>query len=421
MMTPALPALVAPGAVATLLLLFLFVLVLPAAAAASEQQAGSTAAPLPPLPMPRREFRGVWVATVSNIDWPSRRDLSVEQQKAELLDLLDRAQRLHLNAIILQVRPACDALYASDLEPWSEYLTGQMGKAPEPFYDPLAFAVAEAHRRGLELHAWFNPYRARHAAAAGTIAPGHISRTQPDLVKTYGKSLWLDPGEPSVQEHTIRVIMDVVRRYDIDGVHLDDYFYPYKERDAQNQVLPFPDEPSWERYLQTGGKLGRSDWRRENVNTLVRRLYRQIKASKPWVKFGISPFGIWRPGFPSQIQGFDAYEELFADARKWLAEGWVDYFTPQLYWRIEQTAQSYPVLLNWWVQQNLQGRHLWPGNFASRAPPHPVLLPPGNRPTAAPGPPTNSCTRSRSRAGRRGRAATFISAQLRCCVVTPTA
>lgn len=318
------------------------------------------------VPEPQREFRGVWVATVDNIDWPSRPGLPVEQQKAELTAILDRAAALRLNAIIFQVRPACDALYASRLEPWSEFLTGRMGQAPTPVYDPLAFAVEESHRRGLELHAWFNPYRARHPAGKSEISADHISKTHPELVRQYGKFLWLDPGEKEVQEHSLAVIRDVVRRYDVDGVHIDDYFYPYKEKDAAGKILPFPDDPSWAGYVRSGGKLSRDDWRRENVNQFIRRMYRTVKTEKPWVKVGISPFGIWRPGDPPQIQGFDQYAELYADARKWVIEGWLDYASPQLYWPIAQTPQSYPILLRWWVEQNKKDRHLWPGNFTSR-------------------------------------------------------
>lgn len=328
--------------------------------------------PAPPAPQPatapRREFRGVWIATVASIDWPSRAGLPTEQQKAELVALLDRAKALNLNAVIFQVRPAADALYASPLEPWSEYLTGQMGRAPDPPYDPLAFAVDEAHKRGLELHAWFNPFRARHASAKSEASPDHVSRAHPDWVKTYGKQQWLDPGEPAVQDYNLKVILDVVRRYDVDGIHLDDYFYPYPEKDAATGALvPFPDDASWARYQQAGGKLERADWRRENVSALVRRLGPAIHAEKPWVKFGVSPFGIARPGSPPQIRGFDPYESLYADAPRWLAEGWVDYLSPQLYWKIEQPGQSFPVLLNWWAGQNVRGRHLWPGSFASRA------------------------------------------------------
>lgn len=313
-----------------------------------------------------REFRGAWVATVGNIDWPSKAGLTTQQQQSELSALLDRAAQLRLNAIILQVRPGCDALYASTLEPWSEYLTGRMGQAPAPFYDPLAFAVEAAHQRGLELHAWFNPFRAHHTKARSPVSAGHVSRTHPEWVKTYGAELWLDPGEEAVHEYSRRVILDVVRRYDIDGVHVDDYFYPYPEKDRRGAALPFPDWNSWKRYRLTGGALSREEWRRNNVDRFLQGLHQAIKAEKPLVKFGISPFGIWRPGFPPQIKGFDAYEQLFADSRKWLAQGWVDYFAPQLYWSIEPREQSFPVLLKWWSEQNLKQRHLWPGIAPAR-------------------------------------------------------
>jgi uncharacterized lipoprotein YddW (UPF0748 family) len=326
-------------------------------AAAAEIYVPASVAP----PEPNREFRAAWVATLKNIDWPSRPELTVPQQKAELIGLLDTAARLRLNAIILQVRTACDALYESNLEPWSEYLTGKMGQAPAPFYDPLAFAVSEAHQRGIEVHAWFNPYRARHTSAFSPIARNHISRTRPDLVKSYGTQLWLDPGNKEVQDYSLRVVLDVVNRYDIDGVHFDDYFYPYPEKDQRNQPIVFPDWSTWNHYREGGGTLARDDWRRENVNGFLRRVAAGIKQRKPWVKFGISPFGIWRPGFPGQIKGLDAYSVLFADSRKWLMEGLCDYLAPQLYWPSERTEQSFPVLLEWWRAQNTMGRHLWPG------------------------------------------------------------
>jgi uncharacterized lipoprotein YddW (UPF0748 family) len=319
------------------------------------------------VPAPRRELRGVWVATVANIDWPSRPGLPTDSARAELLAIFDRAEALHLNAVIFQVRPHGDALYRSELEPWSEYLTGAQGRAPDVDWDPLEFAVTEAHRRGMELHAWFNPYRASHPIAKTPPSATHISRTHPEVVRQYGRYLWMDPGEPLVREHTLRVILDVVRRYDVDGVHIDDYFYPYPEKDSAGANLDFPDEPSWARYRAAGGRLARDDWRRENVDQLVRQLDHEIHRAKPWVKFGISPFGIWRPGYPPQIvTSFDQYAMLYADARKWLREGWGDYHTPQLYWPIARTGQSYPVLLDWWVRQNVRGRHLWPGNFTSR-------------------------------------------------------
>ncbi len=317
----------------------------------------------PPLP---REFRGVWVATVANIDWPSKKGLPVSQQKQELLAILNRARAANLNAIVLQVRPMADALYSSKKEPWSAFLTGEMGVAPSPFWDPLAFAVEECHRRGLELHAWINPYRAQPPGIVTGFSAGHITRTRPDLAKKYGRAYWLDPGEPEAARHSLDVALDIVKRYDIDGLHMDDYFYPYKEADSAGNDLEFPDEPSWQKYLASGGSLARDDWRRDNVNRFVETLYKEIKQAKPWVKLGISPFGIYRPGNPAQIQGFDQYAKLFADPKKWLLEGWCDYIAPQLYWRIEQTPQSFPVLLNWWTQNNPQRRHLWPGLFTSK-------------------------------------------------------
>lgn len=318
------------------------------------------------VPDPQREFRAAWVATVANIDWPSNRNLTSEQQQEELIALMDRAAELNLNSIIFQVRPHCDALYASELEPWSEYLTGSMGKPPEPFYDPLELAIELAHERGLELHAWFNPYRAEGASAKSGRSPDHLSHTNPGIVRVYGKQLWLDPGEPSAADHSLAVIMDVVRRYDVDGIHFDDYFYPYPINDHKKNRIDFPDEQSWLKAQAAGETLSRDNWRRKNVDDFIARVYEAIKKEKPWVKFGVSPFGIWRPGHPKQIKGFDAYASLYADARKWFREGSVDYLTPQLYWKVDSSGQSYPILLRWWDQQNEQGRHLWPGNFTSR-------------------------------------------------------
>ncbi len=319
----------------------------------------------PELPPFQREFRGVWVATVDNIDWPSKRDLTTAQQKRELVAIMDRSHELRLNAVIFQVRPSADALYNSKLEPWSEYLTGRQGKAPNPTYDPLEFAIQEARKRGLELHVWLNPYRAFHPAQKAPLHGSHISKTRPELVKTYGKYLWMDPGEPDVQKRSLAVVADILKRYDVDGIHIDDYFYPYPEKGVD-----FPDGPSYAKYQTRGGKLDRGDWRRKNVDDFVQNLYKLIKREKPLVKFGISPFGIYRPGIPEGIKaGVDQYAQLYADAEKWLREGWCDYFTPQLYWPVAQTPQSYPVLLNYWLEQNIQGRHIWPGNFTSRTNP----------------------------------------------------
>ncbi len=339
--------------------------------------AGVETAP-PPTP---REFRAVWVASVANIDWPSRRDLTVAQQQAEIIATVDRVREMNMNAIVLQVRTSADALYDSPLEPWSEYLTGEQGRAPQPFYDPLKMWIEQAHARGIELHAWFNPYRARHTGAKSANAKNHISNTNPRVVKSYGGYLWMDPGEAAASEQTLNVILDVVRRYDIDGVHIDDYFYPYPvpvpgteappsspdDTPQPRAELPFPDDPAWQAYLAIGGKLARADWRRQNVNTLIEKIYTGIKRDKPHVKFGISPFGIGKPEKrPPGIAGFSQYDKLYADAELWLKNGWLDYFTPQLYWPIKQTPQAYGVLLDYWAKENTAGRHLWPGMFTSR-------------------------------------------------------
>lgn len=311
-------------------------------------------------PPPEREFRAMWVPTVGNSCWPSKPGLTTGQQKGELIALLDRAVSLKMNTIIFQIRPACDALYESSLEPWSEYLSGMQGRAPVPYYDPLAFAITEAHKRGLALHAWFNPFRAHHFQSVSPIAPNHISRTQPQLVRNYAKYLWLDPGDPAVRALSQRVVLDVLKRYDVDGIHFDDYFYPYKEKNAAGKEIDFPDNATWNKFGVNSG-LSRDDWRRRNVDVFMEQIYRAIKAEKPWVQFGISPFGIWRPKNPPTVAGFDAYSEIYADSRKWLREGWCDYCAPQLYWGISPPATSFTTLLDWWNSENVRHRHLWPG------------------------------------------------------------
>jgi len=344
----------------TLLAAFVLSAALLAAPACAQPSAPASDGPPPVM----REMRGVWVATVGNMDWPSRRGLTTAQQQAELLAILDKLVALHMNAMVLQVRPAADALYASTIEPWSDFLTGQMGRAPSPYYDPLAFAVAEAHKRGIELHVWINPYRAKDPSTP-RVSANHVSRTHPELVRHYGPFLWLDPGDPAVRALTTRVVLDLVRRYDIDAVHMDDYFYPYKEV-KHGRELDFPDRTTYARYRKRGGTLARNDWRRENVNLLVKDLSAQIHAVKPWVRFGISPFGIWRPGHPASVRGLDQYAELYADARKWLNEGWVDYLAPQLYWPLDRPQQSYVELLRWWARENTHGRNLWAGNYTGK-------------------------------------------------------
>lgn len=312
----------------------------------------------PDVPHAAREFRAAWVATVANINWPSRPGLSSKEQQQEAIALLDFLKANNFNAVIFQVRPQADALYDSQLEPWSYFLTGQQGKAPEPYYDPLQFWIEAAHDRGLELHAWLNPYRAHHTTGK-EVTEKSVVKTKPELVvQLQNKMWWMDPSKEGTKRHATDVVMDLVERYDLDGIHFDDYFYPYAE---YNGGKDFPDEKSWLAYNDAGGTLTRSDWRREGVNSFISNLYEKIKAEKPHVKFGISPFGIWRPGYPASVKGFDQYAELYADAKLWLNEGWIDYFTPQLYWPINQVGQSFPVLLGWWKSENTENRHLWPG------------------------------------------------------------
>lgn len=310
-----------------------------------------------PPPVPAKEFRGVWLTTVSNSDWPSRPGLSTEEQKAELIAILDCAAATHLNVVVMHIRPHADALYASEIEPWSDYLSGELGKAPDPYYDPLAFAIEEAHKRGLELHAWLNPYRTRHTLAIPQTSPQHMSRLHPEFVHQYGTMYWLDPGEPEVRAYVVRIVRDIVRRYDVDAIHFDDYFYPYPEDNVD-----FPDDTSYARW---GNGMKRDDWRRQNVDLLVHDVSRAIKEEKPNVKFGVSPFGIWRPHKPRHVRGLDAYAQIYADSRKWLQEGWVDYLSPQLYWATTAPQQRFPELLRWWLHQDPK-RHVWPGLAITR-------------------------------------------------------
>lgn len=325
------------------------------------------------IPKLDREFRAVWVATVDNIDFPTKKGLTIEQQKAELIAILDLAKKVRLNAVVFQVRPMTDAVYASKLEPWSEFLTGQMGR-PQAF-DPLAFLVAEAHKRGILVHAWFNPYRAYHPAAK-TMSDGHVSKTKPKIVRQYGRYMWLDPTDPKAREHSLTVIKDVVRRYDIDGVHFDDYFYPYAENDAAGKKIEFPDDKNWNDYIAATGVSGpaginrvpltRAAWRRAHVDSFIATVGREIKRIRHDIIYGVSPFGIWQPMPDKGITGFNAYNELYADARKWLQDGTVDYLAPQLYWETARQGQSFPVLLDWWKQQNVRRSHIWPGIAAYR-------------------------------------------------------
>ncbi|HEY8563146.1 MAG TPA: family 10 glycosylhydrolase [Pyrinomonadaceae bacterium] len=303
-------------------------------------------------PAPAREFRAVWIATVDNIDFPSKKNLSIDEQKAEIVRDLDLARELKMNAVIFQVRPMCDAIYASRIEPWSEFLTGEMGRAQS--FDPLSFIIDEGHKRGILVHAWFNPYRAFHPAAK-TVSPNHISKRRPDLVRRYGKYLWLDPTDAEVQKYSLSVILDVVKRYDVDGVHFDDYFYPYAEKDADGNKIEFPDDKNWQKYLDGLGNLAdpiaRDDWRRNHVNRFIAAVGRETKRLKPEVMYGISPFGVAE----------ENYKNLYADAEKWLREGWVDYFVPQIYWKSDRPNREFAPLLKHWENVNEKNRHVWAG------------------------------------------------------------
>lgn len=310
------------------------------------------------LPEIKREFRAAWIATVGNINWPSSRNLTTEQQKAEAIQILDMLKDNNFNAVIFQARPSADALYSSPYEPWSYYLTGETGKAPYPYYDPLDFWIEEAHKRGLELHVWLNPYRAHHTSGGKVSSASMVYKMARDVVKLKNGMYWFDPSKKETQDHVSEIVKDIVKRYDIDGIHFDDYFYPYA---SYNGGADFPDSDSWNQYLKTGGSLSRADWRRENVNEFIQRIYTEIKTEKNYVKFGISPFGIWKSGYPSGVSGMSQYDELYADAKLWLNKGWIDYFTPQLYWPIDAPKQAFGSLLQWWESENTYNRHLWPG------------------------------------------------------------
>ncbi|UYZ63429.1 glycoside hydrolase family 10 protein [Hymenobacter weizhouensis] len=311
---------------------------------------------------PKRELRGVWIATVENIDWPSSRTLTPEQQRREYRRMLDEHQRSGINAVFVQVRPASDAFYQSSLEPWSKWLTGTQGKAPTPLYDPLPFLIEEAHNRGMEFHAWFNPYRASLDSVTRRLAPSHPFRQHPEWFLRYSGKLLYNPGLPEVRHYITRVILDVVRRYDIDGVHFDDYFYPYPEG---GQVIH--DEAAFAQHNPQSLPL--ADWRRQNVNQLVQTVHDSIRSAKRWVKFGISPFGVWmnQRSHPegSATAAFQGYEGLYADAREWLRQGWVDYILPQLYWSSTFKVAAYPTLVEWWARNRFE-RHLYIGHGAYR-------------------------------------------------------
>ena len=294
----------------------------------------------------KREWRAVWIATVNNIDWPSAPGLPSDVQKKELITLLDLYKSLNFNAIVLQIRPTADAFYVSDKEPWSIYLTGDQKKAPSPMYDPLAFAIKEAHKRGMELHAWLNPYRvSQNVDNIKDMSPNHIYRKRPDIFVKHGKKLYFDPAYPETREFLTQVIKDLVTRYDLDGIHFDDYFYPNND---------FSDESSFAKHSRGYKPADKMAWRRENVDLVVKMLRDTIKSVKPFIKFGISPYAVWRNkqedprGSDTRSFGYTNYDHLHADILKWMEAGWMDYILPQLYFNIGYPAADFNVLAKWW-------------------------------------------------------------------------
>ncbi len=312
---------------------------------------------------PKYEFRGVWVATVVNIDFPSSKNLSTQQQKDEFIKLLDMHKRNGMNAVIVQIRPAADAFYPSQYEPWSEYLTGKQGQPPSPYYDPLKFMITETHKRGMEFHAWMNPYRAEFKIGKSSISPTHITRLHPEWFIDYGGVKYFDPGNKDAQNFVLNVVRDVVKRYDIDAIHFDDYFYPYRIAGKE-----FNDQSSFAKY---GNGMSLEDWRRSNVDSIILHLSKAIKEENKYCQFGISPFGVWRnidkdPEGSNTKAGQTNYDDLYADILLWLRMKWIDYVVPQLYWEISQKVVGFEVLTDWWAT-HAYGRQLYIGQGIYRA------------------------------------------------------
>ena len=310
------------------------------------------------------EFRGVWVATVDNIDWPSKGNYFSDSQKTEFIKLLDMHQRNGMNAMIVQIRPATDAFYPSQYEPWSEFLTGKQGQPPMPYYDPLEFMITETHKRGMEFHAWMNPYRAVFNIATSSIAANHITKIYPDWFLTYGDKKYFDPGNKEVQQYVTNVVKDVVSRYAVDAIHFDDYFYPYRIAGKQ-----FPDDVKFQQY---GNGMNKDDWRRSNVDSIILMLSNAIKKENPKCQFGISPFGVWRNQDKDPVNGSKTngaqtnYDDLYADILLWLKNGWIDYVAPQLYWEFGHKVAPYEILLDWW-SKHTYGRNCYIGLGIYRA------------------------------------------------------
>lgn len=307
---------------------------------------------------PKYEFRGVWIASVANIDWPKGGMTDPAAQRADFIRILDQHQRNGMNAMIVQIRPAADAFYPSSYEPWSEWLTGEQGKAPVPYWDPLAFMIEETHKRGMEFHAWLNPYRAVQTIGKSSIAADHITKRKPEWFLVYGDKKYFDPGNKDAQQFVVKVVRDIVKRYPIDAIHMDDYFYPYRIAGKE-----FPDAAS---YARSGSRLNKEDWRRSNVDSIILAISKAIKEEKKQVRFGISPFSVWRnqdkdPRGSDSRAGQTNYDDLYADILLWLEKGWIDYVTPQLYLEIGHDKIAYEKLLEWW-SKNAFGKHIYIGH-----------------------------------------------------------
>ncbi len=309
---------------------------------------------------PKREMRAVWIASVANIDWPSKAGLSVDMQKEEMTELLDLAKDFKMNTVIFQIRPACDALYQSQLEPWSQWLTGVQGKAPDPLYDPLQFTIDECRKRGLDIHVWLNPYRAVFDIKRSSIVENHPTKLHPEWFVTYGNKSYFNPGLPETRNHVASVVADIVKRYAIDAIHFDDYFYPYRIAGKE-----FPDQTAFETYPRGFASNKKEDWRRDNVDLIIKQLHDTIKSVSPHVEFGISPFGVWRnqhidPKGSATRAGQTNYDDLYADILKWQKNAWIDYVTPQIYWHIGKEVADYSIIADWW-SKNTYGCQLYTG------------------------------------------------------------
>ncbi len=323
-----------------------------------------TCYPLSCFCQPKYEFRGVWISTVTNVDWPSEKGLSSEDQKQEFINLLDKLQHDGINAVVVQVRPSADAFYPSQYEPWSEYLTGTQGEAPDPYYDPLQFMIDEAHKRGMEFHAWINPYRAVFNIHTSSVSSDHITKRHPEWFLTYGDRKYFNPGLPVVMEYVTDIVRDIIGRYDVDGIHVDDYFYPYPINGKE-----FPDNAAYNMY---GHGLSKAAWRRSNCDSVIKRIHDVVLDTKPGIKFGVSPFGIWRNkqqdpmGSDTKVGNTSSYDDLYADILLWLQKGWIDYVAPQIYWEIGNPSADYETLVKWW-SEHTYGKQLLIGHGISKA------------------------------------------------------